>query len=150
VTLVSGPHRVYNCASALRAIDESTVLVIASRCAPRARPSSIAAIVSAVSPDCDTAMIMVAVVDRRAPVSEFGRVIDLDRNPREMLDHKLAHLRGYPRRSRTQHHDSPRSMQVRPPASSSPSKRTVDEPPSARPAIVSIHACGWSLISLRR
>ena len=59
VTLVSGPHRVYNCASALRAIDESTVLVIASRCAPRARPSSIAARVSAVSPDCDTAMIIV-------------------------------------------------------------------------------------------
>ena len=46
-------------------------------------------------------------------------------------------------------HDAPapsitiRPIAAGPPAgSSSPSKRTMDEPPSARPAIVSIHACG--------
>ena len=48
-----------------------------------------------------------AIVDRRPPIAELGRVIDLDRNRGEMLDHELAHLRGDPRRARTEHHDSP-------------------------------------------
>ncbi len=67
--------------------------------APRRFASRIAASVSAVSPDCEITMHSVSSFDDRVAVAELRRVLDLDRDARELLDHVLADQRRVPARA---------------------------------------------------
>ena len=85
--------------SSSRAIVEPTTFTMPSVRAPRRFASRIAASVSAVSPDCEITMHSVRLVDDRVAVAELRRVLDLDRDARELLDHVLADQRRVPARA---------------------------------------------------
>ena len=65
-------------------------LLIASVSAPPSRATRCAAIVSAVSPDCETAIASVFVVEHREAVAELRGVLDVDGHPRPLLDQQAA------------------------------------------------------------
>ena len=79
-----------------RAIIEPTTLQMPSVFAPLARDSRMAAIVSAVSPDCVIRMVRSLATGQRIAIAEFAGVVDLDRQLGEALDHELAGQSGVP------------------------------------------------------
>ncbi len=74
--------------------------------APRSFAASIADSVSAVSPDCETPSASTAVVDDGVAVAVLGAVVDLHRQPRQLLDEELAHQRRVPRGAAGEHVDA--------------------------------------------
>ena len=85
--------------STSRAIVEPTTLTRPTVRAPRRLASRIAASVSAVSPRLGDPDDQGAVVHDRIAVAELGRVFDLDRDPRHLLEHVLADQRRVPGRA---------------------------------------------------
>ena len=82
--------------AASRVIIEPTTLQMASVFEPLALASRWAAMVSAVSPDCEITMRQRVGRDDRIAIAELAGVIDFDRNARQALDHELAGQRGVP------------------------------------------------------
>ena len=82
--------------AASRVIIEPTTLQMASVFEPLALASRWAAMVSAVSPDCEITSVIVSVADDGIAIAPFAGVIDFDRNARQTLDHEFAGLSGMP------------------------------------------------------
>ena len=115
-TPISGPACVITRPSDSRAIVEPITLqrpIV--RHLSSLRASRAAAIVSAVSPDWLIAMTALFDVEDRVPVPELGGVVDLDRDPRELLEEELRHEAGVPRRPARDERDAVRACGARRP-----------------------------------
>ncbi len=111
-TLTSVPARVKSTESASRVICEPIMFVIATVCAPIARASLTASIVSRVSPGLRDPDHQRVCVQHRVPVDPLGRDVVLDRDTRPLLDRVPSGDGRVVRRARGEDHDPPQVAQL--------------------------------------